>query len=80
MIKINIEYFAKLKDERKLKKEVFETESKTLLDLYKELQFKYHFSLDYTALKVALNDEFSEWDNTIKDNDIVVFIPPVAGG
>jgi molybdopterin converting factor small subunit len=31
-------------------------------------------------LKVAVNDEFSDWAQTLADGDRVVFIPPVAGG
>jgi molybdopterin converting factor small subunit len=31
-------------------------------------------------MKVAINDEFSEWNSELADGDSVVFIPPVAGG
>jgi molybdopterin converting factor small subunit len=31
-------------------------------------------------LKVAVNDEFRDWDAVLADGDRVVFIPPVAGG
>jgi molybdopterin converting factor small subunit len=31
-------------------------------------------------LKVAVNDEFRDWDTPLAAGDRVVFIPPVAGG
>jgi len=31
-------------------------------------------------LRVAVNEEFSDWQRPLEDGDRVVFIPPVAGG
>jgi len=31
-------------------------------------------------LKVAVNEQFSDWSHLLRDGDTVVFIPPVAGG
>jgi len=30
--------------------------------------------------KIAVNDEFSDWDIKLNDGDRLVFIPPVTGG
>ena len=30
--------------------------------------------------KIAINDEFSDWDIELKNGDRLVFIPPVTGG
>jgi Molybdopterin converting factor, small subunit len=30
--------------------------------------------------KIAVNDEFSDWDIELNDGDRLVFIPPVTGG
>ena len=38
------------------------------------------FSLSADALKVAVNAQFSDWSRPLRDGDVVVFIPPVAGG
>jgi len=27
-----------------------------------------------------VNDEFCDWETPLRDGDLVVFIPPVAGG
>ena len=35
---------------------------------------------DVEAIKVAVNQEFAEYDTPISDNDEVAFFPPVTGG
>lgn len=80
MKKITINYFAKLRDERGLSSEVIETEANNSLELYQILKEKYNLSLSTKSLKVAINDEFCGWNDELKDNDNIVFIPPVAGG
>ncbi len=35
---------------------------------------------DVTAIKVAINQEFANFDDKIKKNDEVAFFPPVTGG
>ena len=30
--------------------------------------------------KIAVNDEFSDWDIELNEGDRLVFIPPVTGG
>jgi molybdopterin converting factor small subunit len=60
--------------------EVLSSKSTTPKELYTELQEIYAFKHCPSNLKVAVNDEFSDWDTNLKDGDIIVFIPPVAGG
>ncbi len=79
-MKINVQYFAKLREERGLSNETLNSEAKTALELFNEIKEKYHFSMSHENLRVAVNEEFCEWDSTLKDNDMIVFIPPVAGG
>ncbi|GIW21401.1 MAG: molybdopterin synthase sulfur carrier subunit [Candidatus Sericytochromatia bacterium] len=80
MKKITLKYFAKLKDDIGKSSETLEIEAKTLSDVYDFISNKYSLSLSKEFLKVALNDEFSDWDTEIEDSDTIVFIPPVAGG
>lgn len=80
MKKITIEYFAKLREERRVKTETVETEANTVLDLFNELKVKHNFSFSAENLRVAINDEFEDWDKELNDRDSIVFIPPVAGG
>jgi molybdopterin converting factor subunit 1 len=79
MKKITVEYFAVLREQAGLDREVVETDGATAADLYAELQQRHSFA-DRTTLKVAVNDEFSDWNESLSDGDSVVFIPPVAGG
>jgi len=78
--KITIRYFAILRDQTNQNEETIETNSETALDLFNEIKRKYPIELKTDNLKVAINDEFVDWQTTLKKNDMVVFIPPVAGG
>jgi molybdopterin converting factor subunit 1 len=80
MIKINIRYYAILREQTGKSAEAFATDAATPADLFAELQTRYPFTLSRDQLKVAINTEFRDWDTPLKDNDSVVFIPPVAGG
>lgn len=79
-MKIQIEYFALLKEQRGCAYETIETSAATPEVLYSELKDHHSFSLEQSALQVAINEDFADWDSTLKNNDTVVFIPPVAGG
>ena len=78
--KIHIEYFAVLQDQRGLSRETVETDAADTAALYKELQELHELKQSTCTLKVALNDEFADWQTALTDGDKVVFIPPVAGG
>ncbi|MBV8784200.1 MAG: MoaD/ThiS family protein, partial [Gammaproteobacteria bacterium] len=41
---------------------------------------RHGFTLAPEALRVAVNAEFRDWSTPLAANDVVVFIPPVAGG
>jgi molybdopterin converting factor small subunit len=43
------------------------------------LQEKYSFPTQNT-FKVAINDNFTEWNEPLDQQDIIVFMPPVTGG
>ncbi len=79
-MKINIKYYAILRELANQNNEIIETKSKTAFELFNELDKKYNFNLDISDLKVAINEEYSDFSTTLKDNDVIVFIPPVAGG
>jgi molybdopterin converting factor small subunit len=78
--KINIRYYALLREERGENAETITTQAQTLSELYGELREKYHFKLGMDVLRVAVNDGFCPWNKRLKDGDKVIFIPPVAGG
>jgi molybdopterin-guanine dinucleotide biosynthesis protein A len=77
---VRVQYFAVLREQAGRREEAIETQARTAADLYEELKRRYGFKLSAMQLKVALNNEFSDWQTPLKAGDAVVFIPPVAGG
>ena len=78
--KVNIQYYAVLREERGLSSEAVATPAETVAQLYEELKCQHRFKLSTDVLRVAINNEFCDWQRSLKENDTVVFIPPVAGG
>lgn len=48
--------------------------------LYAELRQRHGFSMAPENLRVAINGEFGEWQQTLHDGDEIAFLPPVSGG
>lgn len=78
--KINVRYFASLRDYSLKREESIATEAKTAHDLFLELSERYHFPLKSDQVRVSINDEYKPMTSPICTGDAVVFIPPVAGG
>ena len=80
LISIKVIYFAVLRDLSKKKEELLSVDPGTTpQSLYDILQEKYSFP-DQNTFKVAINDNFTEWNEPLSQHDTVVFIPPVTGG
>ncbi|MCB1596169.1 MAG: MoaD/ThiS family protein [Gammaproteobacteria bacterium] len=79
MVKVRVEYFAILREHVGSAHEALSTAAVTVGDLYEELDRRHAFP-PLGRLKVAVNDEFRDWSTPLRDGDMVVFIPPVAGG
>jgi len=79
MAVIRIEYFAVLREHVGRAQEDLSTAATTVGELYAELDQRYAFPA-VGRVKVAVNDEFRDWNTPLEDGDFVVFIPPVAGG
>ncbi len=79
-MKINVEFFAAMREQAGTSKVTFDTSATTAEELFLELQQKYNFSLTLKYLKVAINEEYTCFTDPLKDGDTVVFIPPIAGG
>ncbi len=77
---IRVQYFALLRDQAGRSHEQLATGARTAAALFAELQQRYPFTLAMDQLRVAINAEFAEWTQDLRDGDEVVFIPPVAGG
>ena len=78
-IGVRIEYFAILREHVGRTEEQWQTKAGTVGELYAELDQRYGFPA-LGRVKVAVNDEFRDWDSPVRNGDHVVFIPPVAGG
>ncbi len=77
---IELKYFAQHRELTQKDTEVTQTESCTPAGLYEELKQRYQFPHKQKHLMVAINADFSPWDQLLQEGDEVVFIPPVAGG
>lgn len=80
MKKIHIEYYSLLREQAGKSRETVSTDAETADQLFAELSDAYGFTLPAKQLRVAVNDEFSEWNAPLCDGSTLVFIPPVAGG
>ncbi|MCH7827266.1 MAG: MoaD/ThiS family protein [Bacteroidetes bacterium] len=79
-MKINVKYFASLREQANKSEEIIDTAFCKPGDIYSELKLKYNFSLKIDELKVAVNDCYEDFSYELKEMDTIVFIPPVAGG
>ena len=77
---VRVSYFALLRDEAGCNEERVVTAAATAGELYAELRERYGFSLPPERLRVAINAGFADWGTALAAGDLVVFIPPVAGG
>lgn len=81
---INVLYFAWVRERIGLPKEQVTTTAKTVIDLVEELRgreerYALAFS-DLSALRVALDQDLSEFDAPLDGVREVAFFPPMTGG
>ncbi|WP_103029223.1 MoaD/ThiS family protein [Salinibacter altiplanensis] len=77
---ISVQYYAQLREDVGQSEEVVQTGAATVAELYDELDRRYDLSVPADNLRVAVNDDFADWETPLSPEDRVVFIPPVAGG
>ena len=80
MPRVNLQYYALLREQAGRRAETLDTAAETPAALYAELAGRHGFRLPASQLKVAVNAAFVDWERRLEDGDEVVFIPPVAGG
>ena len=80
MPRLQLRYYALLREEAGRQSESVETAATTPATLYAELAARHGFRLPASQLRVAVNAAFADWERPLRDGDEVVFIPPVAGG
>lgn len=81
---IDILYFAWVRERIGLPRESIQTSAPTVMDLVEELRareerYALAFS-DLSALRVAIDQELSDFDAPLQDAREVAFFPPMTGG
>jgi molybdopterin synthase sulfur carrier subunit len=77
---LDVLYFASLRDAAGVERERIATEEGSLRALYASLQKRYGFRFTPEQLRVAVDGEFARWDDALRADSEVVFMPPVSGG
>jgi molybdopterin converting factor subunit 1 len=77
---IRVLYFAMLREQRGCREEEVSTTANNAGELYQDLCNRHGLTATPSSLRLAINDEFKEWQEPLKHGDVVTFIPPVAGG
>ena len=79
-IKIQVIYFAILRELTGLDKETFSIKQGNKPgDVLTSINERHEIDVGIN-FKIAVNDEFSDWDIELNEGDRLVFIPPVTGG
>lgn len=83
-MKIDIRYFAWLRERVGTGRETIETEAETVADLIEELRardegYAYAFS-DTGAIRAAVDQDLVGFDKALKGAREVAFFPPMTGG
>jgi len=83
-MKIDVLYFAWLRERIGLGKEQVETQAATVADLVAELRaredrYDLAFS-DLSAVRVAVDQDLTDFDAPLTDAREVAFFPPMTGG
>ncbi len=79
-MKFKVKTFGVARDVMGGKEVVVETEGNQVLDLRKELIFKYPELEKLRSLFIAVNQSYSEDATELKETDEIALIPPVSGG
>lgn len=79
-VQLTVQYYALLREQAKRREESVTTQARNPAELYEELRTRHPFTLPASALRVAVNADFADWARPLATGDVVVFIPPVAGG
>lgn len=79
-MKIQVRYYAALREQSGCSGETLEGAPATAAEVYELLRARHGFSLDRSRVRVAINNQYGDWHQSLSADDVLVFIPPVAGG
>jgi molybdopterin-guanine dinucleotide biosynthesis protein A len=77
---LHVQYFALLREQAGRNDESLESSAASARELYAELAGRRGLTLLPAQLRVAVNEEFADWERPLAAGDRVAFLPPVAGG
>ena len=80
MTRVTVLYFASLREAAGIGMEQVESSAIDLQALYLELQQRHGFKLPVNRLRVAMQGEFVQWSDALREGSEFAFIPPVSGG
>lgn len=78
--KIKVRYFALVGEKRGIQTDDYETSASTARELLHEIEASRVIPLTTNITKAVINDKFSDWDDPIKDGDLVTLLSPFSGG
>jgi sulfur-carrier protein len=79
-VRVEILYFAALRDAAGIASEQLETDAVDLSALYADVQARHALPFPQRQLRVAVDGVFAGWGEVIRAGSTVAFIPPVSGG
>lgn len=83
-LKIEVLYFAWLRERIGIPRESIETDATTIMDLIHQLRLReerYAFAFqDLSSIRVALDQNLSDFDAEIFGSRELAFFPPMTGG
>jgi molybdopterin converting factor subunit 1 len=77
---LQVQYFALLREQAGRNSETVTSRARNARELFEELRAARGLTMRREQLRVAVNEEFAEWERPLAAGDTVVFLPPVAGG
>ena len=79
-VRVEILYFAALRDAAGIASEHLDTDAADLSALYADLQARHPLPFPQKQLRVAVDGAFAHWDDVVLAGSTVAIIPPVSGG
>ncbi len=80
MKKIQVRYFALVGERRGVQTDLYETGAATARQLLHEIELNKKIPLTTNISKAMVNGRYVEWDEPIKDGDLVTLLSPFSGG
>jgi molybdopterin synthase sulfur carrier subunit len=79
-MRVDVLYFASLRDAAGTSAESVQSDAPDLRALYEELREKHGFAFGAGRLRASMDGAFVPWETPLRDGAEVAFLPPVSGG